>query len=61
MTERPFERSKVRHTFDVFADQVTSLKHIQLEREETFAKRYRLGDLVQEALDLFINKQRNNE
>ena len=59
--KRPFERTKIRHTFDVFADQVTSLKHIQLEREETFAKRYLLGELVQEALDLFITRERNNE
>ena len=59
--KRPFERTKIRHTFDVFADQVTSLKHIQLEREETFAKRYLLGELVQEALDLFITRERKNE
>ena len=60
LNERPVERTKVRHTFDVFSDQVTALKRIQLEREETSDKRYRMGDLVQEALDSFIAKQQND-
>jgi hypothetical protein len=59
--ERSVERRKVRHTFDIFQDQLSSLRKLQLEREETFGKRYLLGDLVQEALDLFITKQRNND
>jgi hypothetical protein len=58
---RSLARTKVRHTFDVFADQVTSLRRIVLAREEMFDQHYRLGDLVQEALDAFITKQRNNE
>lgn len=67
--ERPVERSievtlqrtKVRHTFDIFKDQLSALRKIQLEREELFGKHYLLGDLAQEALDLFITKHRNNE
>ena len=59
--ERTVERPKVRHTFDIFADQVTSLKRIQLERAEMSDKRYRMGDLVQEALDSFIAKQRSRD
>jgi hypothetical protein len=61
LNERTVERTKVRHTFDVFSDQVTALKRIQLEREETSEKRYRMGDLVQEALDSFITAQRNRD
>ena len=61
LNERTVERTKVRHTFDVFSDQVTSLKRIQLEREETSERRYRMGDLVQEALDSFIAVQRNKD
>jgi hypothetical protein len=59
--EATLQRTKVRHTFDIFKDQLAALRKIQLEREELFGKRYLLGDLAQEALDLFITKQRNNE
>lgn len=59
--EKTNERTKVRHTFDIFSDQLMSLKKIQLEREEMFGKRYRIGDLAQEALDMLISKERNND
>ena|SRR6266496_1355571 len=59
--ERSNERMKIRHTFDIFADQLISLREISLQRELTFGKRTLLGDLVQEALDLFITKERNKE
>ena len=55
--EQTMQRTKVRHTFDVFADQVTALKRIQLERKETSDERHRMGDLVQEALDAFFANQ----
>jgi hypothetical protein len=59
--EVTLQRTKVRHTFDIFKDQLAALRKIQLEREELFGKRSLLGDLAQEALDMFITKQRNNE
>jgi hypothetical protein len=59
--EAALQRTKVRHTFDIFKDQLAALRKIQLEREGVFDKRYLLGDLVQEAFDMFITKQRNNE
>lgn len=59
--QRTFERTKIRHTFDIFADQLLSLRHIALERETVFGERVLLGDIVQEALDLFITKERNKE
>lgn len=59
--ERTVERTKVRHTFDIFQDQLTALRRIQLAREELSHKHYRLGDLVQEALDAFINQERKND
>lgn len=65
-TERPNEttatqRQKIRHTFDIFADQLLSLKEIQLDRERVFGKKCRIGDLAQEALDMLITKERNTE
>jgi hypothetical protein len=55
------KRQKIRHTFDIYADQLLSLKEIQLLRARALEKHYRLGDLVQEALDGFITKERNKE
>jgi hypothetical protein len=59
--ERTAIRQQVRHSFDIFADQVLSLRSIALAREGTFGKRVLLGDLVQQALDRFITKERNTE
>ncbi len=59
--ERTFERRKIRHTFDIYADQLLSLREIAIEREKLFSERVLLGDLVQEALDAFITKERNKE
>ncbi len=55
------ERIKVRHTFDIFKDQLLSIKEIALKREKTFDKKVRLGDIFKEALDMFITKERLNE
>lgn len=59
--ERLNERKKTRHTFDIFADQLLSLKEIALERQILSGDRILLGDLVQEALDLFIAQEQNRE
>ncbi len=56
--ERSNERRKVRHTFDILSDQLLGLREIAIEREKIFGKRALLGELVQEALDLFIAKER---
>lgn len=58
---RSFERTRTRHTFDIFKDQLLSLKKIATEREEKFGMRVLLGELVQEALDRFITKERNQQ
>ena len=50
-------RRKIRHGFDIFEDQVLSLKEIQLARQKESGKKYLLGDLVKEALDMFITKE----
>src|SRR3712207_5628212 len=55
------QRRKVRHTFDIFDDQLLSLKEITIERQRTGGNRVLLGDLVQEALDRFITNARNQQ
>ena len=48
------ERAKVRHSFDVYRDQLLALGDIQQSMARQQGKRPRLGDLVQEALDSYI-------
>jgi len=55
------QRQKIRHTFDIFADQLVSLKEIQLGREKVGGRKCRIGDLAQEAFDMLITKERNKE
>jgi hypothetical protein len=57
--ERTLERKKARHSFDVFSDQLITLREIAIQREKRVGQRVLLGDLVQEALDLFIGQERN--
>jgi hypothetical protein len=52
--EQPVERTKVRNAFDIFNDQIFSLREIAIQRSKSQGKRVTLGDLVQEALDKFI-------
>ncbi len=59
--DRSHKREKIRHTFDIYKDQLLSLRQVTLEREAMFGDRVLLGDVVQEALDMFITKERNKE
>lgn len=59
LIQRSTVRKKIRHTFDIFADQLMSLRELSIEQEKTFGDRVLLGDLAQQALDQFISKQRN--
>lgn len=59
--ERTKQRSKIRHTFDIYEDQLYSLKEIQLRKERESGEKVLLGGLVQRALDKLIESERNNE
>jgi hypothetical protein len=59
--ERSKDRKKIRHTFDIYADQLLALREITLKREIASGERHLLGELVQEALDRFITKERRKE
>ena len=56
--ERESERTKVRHTFDVFRDQLLDLGDIQQTLARKLGTKPRLGDLVQEALDDYIRERK---
>lgn len=56
--ERPKERTRVRHSFDIWQDQLLGLSEIQAERFSRTGRKPKLGDLAQEALDAFIAKER---
>ena len=55
----PSTRRKTRHPFDIFEDQLAALKKIQLAESELpeTASHRTLGEMAQEALDLFIRER----
>ena len=55
---RTNERSRVRHSFDIWQDQLLGLTKIQVERFNRTGRKPKLGELVQEALDAYIDQQR---
>jgi hypothetical protein len=56
--ERTLERSRVRHSFDIWQDQLLGLSEIQADRFSRTGRKPKLGALVQEALDAYITKER---
>jgi hypothetical protein len=52
------DRSRVRHSFDVWQDQLLSLSEIQAERFSRTGRKPKIGELVQEALDAYIARER---
>ncbi len=52
--ERTVERTRTRHSFDVWQDQLLALTEIQVERFDRTGRKPKLGELVQEALDTYI-------
>jgi hypothetical protein len=55
---RTLERSRVRHSFDIWQDQLLGLSEIQADRFSRTGRKPKLGELVQEALDAYITKER---
>jgi hypothetical protein len=48
----------VRHSFDIWQDQLLGLSEIQAERFSQSGRKPKLGELVQEALDAYIATER---
>ena len=53
--ERKVERTKIRHTFDIYEDQLFRLQEMKIGLRRK-GKKPKLGDLVQQALDQFLKK-----
>ena len=58
LNERPpkQKREKIRHTFDIYRDQLVALQMIQLEKFQAGKKKPKLGKMVAEGIDLFIKQ-----
>ena len=56
--ERSEPRTRVRHSFDIWQDQLLGLSEIQSDRFSRTGRKPKLGELVQEALDAYITKER---
>jgi hypothetical protein len=59
LNERPAKqkREKIRHTFDIYRDQLIELQRIQWERVQAGKKKPKLGKMVAEGIDLYIKQQ----
>ena len=59
LNERPPKpkREKIRHTFDIYKDQLIDLQRIQWERVQAGKKKPKLGRMVSEGIDLYIKQQ----
>ena len=56
MNERTEERRRVRHSFDVFADQLVALGDLQQAQVKRTGRKPTIGELAQEALDLYLTR-----
>jgi hypothetical protein len=52
------ERKKIRHAFDVFEDQLRALHTLQLEAVRVGSRKPKLGQMVQQALDAFLDRMK---
>jgi hypothetical protein len=50
-------RIKVRHTFDIFQDQLLALQSLQLQAVQKGRKKPKLGDMVQKAIDSYLKEK----
>ena len=51
------KREKIRHTFDIYRDQLVALQMLQLEKFQAGKKKPKLGKMVAEGIDLFIKQE----
>lgn len=51
------KREKIRHTFDIYKDQLIELQRIQWERVQGGKKKPKLGKMVSEGIDLYTKQQ----
>lgn len=54
--EQPIERAKVRHSFDVYKDQLLALNQLQAEAVLATGRKPGISEMVQEALDKYLSR-----
>lgn len=57
-TMKKQERVKVRHSFDVYRDQLVELQSLQLTAVRRGKRKPKLGDMVQAAIDFYLEKKK---
>jgi len=55
--QRTPDRLKVRHTFDIYVDQLHALQAFQLRAVQRGKRKPTLGKMVQQAIDLYLKRQ----
>lgn len=56
--EGVLQRLVIRHTFDIFQDQLVNLKRLQIEAMQQKRRKRKLGQMVQQALDQYIKRMK---
>ena len=54
ISEAETDRQIIRHTFDIFQDQLQSLHSLQLKAIQKGKKKPKLGQMVREAIDAYL-------
>ena len=60
-TDIKSKRQKIRHAFDIYQDQHLSLQMRQLEAVQKGKRKPKLGNMVQQAIDLYLKQAENNK
>lgn len=50
------DRIKIRHAFNIYADQLHALQKVQLEAVKSETKKPTLAEMVSEAIDMYLDK-----
>ena len=56
-TEIKPKREKIRHTFDIYQDQLIALQVLQLKAVQSGKKKPKLGKMVSEGIDLYLKQK----
>ncbi len=59
--DAPNERAKVRHSFDIYQDQLLRLSEIQSHIYRESGKKPKIGELVQQALDTYLDNYEHED
>ena len=54
------KRVNIRHTFDIYKDQLMALHTLQLRAVQSNNNKPKLGDMVKEAIDMFLESKHHN-